>query len=286
MARACCQRLTLVLAVLGQVVAPLVGDDHGHQRVACDAAGKAVLAALGLHDLRMGIGGLRIGGLADGIPLLAHVHARLLYLKRLVLVPADDDHRLGTVPLGVVHDRLFAGDAGGDAVGHALALAGALFFLGSTAALGVLADTVHGIGHLLFGLLQLLVAHGQHLLLAEVQAQLVRILGVKLLAAATVYLTLEHLHHLVQTGDVGILGGNHGGLVGNHGVLLCDNIAQTVYHTGTVLFQHILATDALLCLCQLRYVLLLRHCRCDFIYGTKVTLFPDICNTIKVILTY
>ena len=279
-------RKALHLAVLGQMVAPLVGDNHGHQRVARDAAGEAVLASGGLHNLRTGVGGLRTGRLADGVPLLAHVHVRLLYLERLVLVPADDDHRLGAVALGVVPDGLPAGDAGGDAVGHALALARTLLLPGGTAGLGILAHAVHGPGHLPLGLPQVLVAYGQYLLLAEVKAQLAGGLGMQLLTAAAVYLPLEHLHHLVQAGDVGILGGDDGCLVGYHGVLLNDDLTQAVYHAGTVLFLDIRAPDALPCLCQLRDVLLLRHCRAAFIYGTKVTLFPDIRNITKVILTY
>jgi len=83
---------------------------------------------------------------ADGVPLLAHVHARFLYLKRLVLVPADDDHRLGSIALRIVLDGLLAGDAGGDAVGHALALARTLLLLGGTALLGILANAVQGKG--------------------------------------------------------------------------------------------------------------------------------------------
>jgi len=266
----------LHLAVFGQVVAPLVGDDSGHQRVTGDAAGQAVLAAARLHDLCAGLGGLRICGLADGVPLLAHVHPGLLHLKVLVLVPADDGHRLGAVAIWIVAHGFLAGDAGGDAVRHAIALAGAPLLLPGAAGVGILAHAVNGLGDMFLGGLQLLVAHGQlHLLLAEVEAQLVGVVRMKLLAAATVYLALEHLHHLVQPRNIGILGGDDGGLVGYHA-------AQPVNDPGAALLGDILAPDAPLCCRQVLYVLLARHCRTVCFTGTKVRKNPGIRKTLGV----
>ena len=262
----------LHLAVLGQVVAPFVGDDHGHQGVACDAAGQAVLAVVRFHDLGVGIGGLRLCGLADGVPLLPHVHLGLLHLQVLVLVPADDGHRLGGVALGIVAHGLLAGDAGGDAVRHALALAGAPLLLPGAAGVGVLANAVNDIGDMLLGLLQLRVARGQlHLLLAEVEAQLIGILRVQLLAAAAVQLPLKKLYRLVHLGDVSVLGSDDGCLIGYHGVLLGNHVAKPVNDTGAAPLGDILASDTLFCCRQMLYVLLAGHCRIVRFYKCKGT---------------
>ena len=65
-----------------------------------------------------------------------------------------------------------------------------------------------------------------------------------------------------------VLRGNHGHLVGydgvllcNDGVLLCNDITQPVYHTGARFSGNIPAVNAPIRLCQLLYVLILRHCR-------------------------
>ena len=266
----------LHLAVLGQVVAPLVGD---HQRVACDAAGQAVLAVVRFHDLGVGIGGLRLCGLADGVPLLAHVHLGLLHFQVLVLVPADDGHRLRGVALRIVAHGLLAGDAVGDAVRHTLALPCAPFPLPGATGIGILADTVHCIGDMLLGILQLRVAHRQlHLLLAEVEAQLVGVVRVQLLTAAAVQLPLEKLYRLVHLGDVSVLGsddgclvGYHGVLLGYHGVLLGNHVAKPVNDTGATPLGDILASDTLFCCRQMLYVLLAGHCRIVRLYKCKGT---------------
>ncbi len=112
---------TFHLAVFGQVVAPLVGDDGGHGLVPRDAAGKAVLGAAGLEDGRAGIRGFRVGGFADGLHLHANEDLRALDLQVLMLVPSYDRHRLGAVAFGVEPHGIQAEYLGADAVGLALA---------------------------------------------------------------------------------------------------------------------------------------------------------------------
>ena len=249
----------------------------------------------------MGVGGLRVPQLADGLALHAHRHLRALYLKVLVGVPADDRHPLRVVALRIELHWLLAGHLGADAVGLALArLCGSLL---RTAAVGLLVDGGLRVLDARGLLPQLLVAQREHLLLAEVQAQLVRVLGMKPLAAAAENLALQLLYQMVQLLDVGVLGGDDGGLVGYHSVLLGyhgillgyhgilagNHAAQAIDNPGAALLRDVLAADASIRRRQVLYVLLAGHCRvvsCMLQRYEKIPTYASLPVLISVILTY
>jgi len=66
---------------------------------------------------------------------------------------------------------------------------------------------------------------------------------------------------LVQPGDVGVLGGYHGGLPGYYGILAGNHAAQPVNDTCADILRDVLATDASIRSRQVPYVLLAGHCR-------------------------